>query len=145
MPPKTTNLLPLTNSFRTGHKHSWANPPYPENKTQLDDFAETLKTYRNISLYPSVLRKPNIPTRRTAHESEEFHVGDTVLVRHNGTYPSVAVIVALWAGDIAEDEEDSELEDEGPSEPMARVHWFVLPSQLPKNRPDRSNLNVGAD
>lgn len=133
------NLLPPTSSFRTGHQHSWPEPELEKQEYQTDDFADILGNHSRIHFYSNVLRKPNVVTRRAARDSEVFRVGDTVLVKHNGPHPSIAVIVSLWQGEPLGEDED---EDEEPPQAMARVHWFVLPNQLPKNRPDRSSLTV---
>jgi len=92
---------------------------------------------------------------------EVFRIGDTVLVdTQNSSFPSVAVIVALWqprtngGSELSDTDTDGDGEGGNPRDgkwwvrtddkpqPCVRVHWFVQPSELPKVRAPRDHAAV---
>ncbi|CAK5269600.1 unnamed protein product [Mycena citricolor] len=70
-----------------------------------------------------------------------FHVGDAVAVETEALYraekkPSIAVITALWEI-VKEDESEDARSDR---KMLARIHWFLRPSELPKIGAKRTHL-----
>ncbi|KAF7303122.1 Origin recognition complex subunit 1 [Mycena kentingensis (nom. inval.)] len=108
---------------------------HPERRMEWEETDEDDRESYNAVFYDAFER-----TERGA--KTRFAVGDVVAVQTMGVYnvdkkPSIAVIVAMW--ELVVDGGEAARDDKNVGQMMARIHWFLRPSELATIRAKREH------
>jgi origin recognition complex subunit 1 len=103
----------------------WSSPPLHTRNTISTDLIDDEESVDDSStiFYERCSR---------ASKKEAFSLGDTVLLATNVKKPSVGIIIALW--EVSRPVTDSQM--------LAKVHWFLRPTELAQLRAKREHLPV---
>ncbi|KAI0260462.1 P-loop containing nucleoside triphosphate hydrolase protein [Gloeopeniophorella convolvens] len=121
----------LTNPSHQAHDDRWSSSPlFTRNSSQADFIDdEELPEDATTTFYTSFVRRSRVALNDKT-STETFSVGNTVLLSTHLTRPSVGIITALW--EISRPVTDSQM--------LAKVHWFLRPSELAQLRAKRKHL-----
>jgi origin recognition complex subunit 1 len=123
---------PSSHSQRRDDK--WSSPPLHTRNTIAADLIDDEESTDDSSttFYEQFSRSSRASDKVGSVSSESFSVGDTVLLATNVKRPSVGIIIALW--EVSRPVTDSQL--------LAKVHWFLRPTELAQLRAKRGHLPV---
>lgn len=112
----------------------WSSPPLHTRNTISTDLIDDEESTDDSSttFYAQFSRSPRASDKAGNAASEAFSLGDTVLLATNVKKPSVGIIIALW--EVSRPVTDSQV--------LAKVHWFLRPSELAQLRAKRGHLPV---
>lgn len=112
----------------------WTSPPFHTRNTISTDLIDDEESTDDLSttFYGQFSRPSRASDKVRSVASEAFSVGDTVLLATNVKKPSVGVIIALW--EVSRPVTDSQM--------LAKVHWFLRPTELAQLRAKRGHLPV---
>jgi origin recognition complex subunit 1 len=121
-------------SFSRPHDDKWASPPSHTRSTINADLVddEQPTDHASTTFYPDFVRSYRVADKGGKATSDKFSIGDTVLLATNARRPSIGVIIALWQ--VSRAETDLQM--------LARVHWFIRPTELAQSRAKREHLEV---
>ena len=126
----TGNLSSLSQACR----EKWASPPLHTRSTisadLVDDEESTVDA--TTTFYSDILRFKHATDRSGKGPSENYSIGDTVLLATNVRKPSIGVIIALW--EVSRPLAHSQM--------FANIHWFLRPAELAQTRTKREHLEV---
>ena len=112
----------------------WVSPPLHIRSTipadLVDDEEPTVDA--TTTFHSDFLRSSRATGRSGKGPSEEYSIGDTVLLATNVRRPSIGVIIALW--EVSRPVADSQM--------FANIHWFLRPAELAQTRTKREHLEV---
>jgi origin recognition complex subunit 1 len=112
----------------------WTSPPLHTRNTTSTDLIDDEESTDDSSttFYEQFSRSLRAPDKAGGVSSEAFSVGDTVLLATSVKKPSVGIIIALW--EVSRPVTDSQI--------LAKVHWFLRPTELAQLRAKRGHLPV---
>ena len=112
-------------SLQQRRDDKWSSPPLHTRSTVSTDLIDDEESTDDTStiFYERFSR---------ASQKETFSLGDTVLLATNVKKPSVGIIIALW--EVSRPVTDSQM--------LAKVHWFLRPTELAQLRAKRGHLPV---
>ena len=112
----------------------WSSPPLHTRNTISTDLIDDEESTDDLSttFYEQFSRSSRASDKVKGVASEAFSVGNTVLLATNVKKPSVGVIIALW--EVSRPVTDSQM--------LAKVHWFLRPTELAQLRAKRGHLPV---
>ncbi|KAH9029301.1 P-loop containing nucleoside triphosphate hydrolase protein [Lactarius deliciosus] len=107
----------------------WSSPPLHIRNTVSTDLIDDEESTDDLSttFYAQFSRSSRASDKVG---SEGFSVGDAVLLATNVNRPSVGIIIALW--EVSRPVTDSQM--------LAKVHWFLRPTELAQLRAKRGHL-----
>ncbi|KAH8991280.1 P-loop containing nucleoside triphosphate hydrolase protein [Lactarius akahatsu] len=107
----------------------WSSPPLHTRNTVTPDLIDDEESTDDLSttFYAQFSRSSRASDKVG---SEDFSVGDTVLLATNVNRPSVGIVIALW--EVSRPVTDSQM--------LAKVHWFLRPTELAQLRAKRGHL-----
>ncbi|KAF8263656.1 P-loop containing nucleoside triphosphate hydrolase protein [Lactarius quietus] len=110
----------------------WTSPPLHTRNTISTDLIDDEESTDDSStiFYEQFSRSPRASDKVGSVASESFSLGDTVLLATNVKKPSVGIIIALW--EVSRPVTDSQI--------LAKVHWFLRPTELAQLRAKRGHL-----
>ncbi|KAI0298057.1 P-loop containing nucleoside triphosphate hydrolase protein [Multifurca ochricompacta] len=126
----TVFFIPSSHSQLRDDK--WASPPLHTRDTLVADLVDDEESTEDTSttFYVHFTRSLRSFDKLGMTNVETFSIGDTVLLSTNLRRPSIGVIIALW--EISRPVTDSQM--------LAKVHWFLRPTELAQLRAKRSHL-----
>ena len=112
----------------------WTSPPLHVRNTVSTDLIDDEESTDDSStiFYAQFSRPSRASDKVGSAASEAFSVGETVLLATNVKKPSVGIIIALW--EVSRPVTDSQM--------LAKVHWFLRPTELARLRAKRGHLPV---
>ncbi|KAI9454389.1 hypothetical protein BJY52DRAFT_1225114 [Lactarius psammicola] len=110
----------------------WSSPPLRTRNTVSTDLIDDDESIDDSSttFYAQFSRFSRASDKVGSVASGAFSVGDTVLLATNVKKPSVGIIIALW--EVSRPVTDSQM--------LAKVHWFLRPTELAQLRAKRGHL-----
>lgn len=130
---------------------SWVGEPLHQRPTLAEDLQDEDNFEEDAVAHTSFYRTIERATKSapqtsgkgkakaSADDTEQFSLGDTVLIRTQTKQPSVAVIVSMWEVEYDCDD-DSGMEVTVPFK--VKLHWFLRPTELPNVRARKTHLKV---
>ena len=112
----------------------WSSPSLHTRNTISTDLIDDEESTDDSStaFYEQFSRCSRASDKVGSVASETFSLGDTVLLATNVKRPSVGIIIALW--EVSRPVTDSQI--------LAKVHWFLRPTELARLRAKRGHLPV---
>ena len=118
-------------SLSQSRDDKWSSPPlHTRDAVSTDLIDDEESTDDSFTTFYVQFTRSSRASDKVA--SEAFSVGDTVLLATNVKKPSVGIIIALW--EVSRPVTDSQM--------LARVHWFLRPTELAQLRAKRGHLPV---
>jgi hypothetical protein len=123
-----------SSSLSQSRDDKWSSPPLHTCNAVSTDLIDDEESTDDSSttFYAQFSRSSRASDKVGSAASEAFSVGDTVLLATNVKKPSVGIIIALW--EVSRPVTDSQM--------LARVHWFLRPTELAQLRAKRGHLPV---
>jgi origin recognition complex subunit 1 len=121
-------------SFSKLRDDKWTSPPLHTRHTIDADLVDDEQStdHASTTFYPDFVRSYRAADEGGDVALDKFSTGDTVLLATNARRPSIGVIIALWQ--VTRDVTDIQM--------LAKVHWFLRPTELAQLRAKREHLEV---
>lgn len=120
--------------FSRPRDDKWTSLPLHTRNTINADLVDDEEFTDNASttFYPDFTRFYHVADKAGKATLDKFSIGDTVLLATNARRSSIGVIIALWQ--VSRSVTDLQM--------LAKVHWFLRPTELAQLRARREHLEV---